>query len=133
MRKLFLALAVVIPGLLLVPLAASAANSPAQIINCAGTPPWCFNPNPIQITAGSTVTWTNQDIEQHTVTAIDRSFSSDALNQNLLDPTNSIPAINYPASVPIESQIQTMAPGVALMNNLLEKGIQFPARATPRC
>ena len=68
MRKQFLALAVVFPGLLLVPLAASAANSPAQIINCAGTPPWCFSPNPIQITARSTVTWTNAGQVVHTVT-----------------------------------------------------------------
>jgi plastocyanin len=69
MRKLVLALAVVIPGLLMVPLAASAANSPAQIINCAGAPPWCFSPNPIQITAGSTVTWTNATGPTHTSTS----------------------------------------------------------------
>lgn len=67
-RKL-LALAVVIPGVLLLPLAASAANSPAQIINCAGAPPWCFSPKPIQITVGSTVTWTNTTAPTHTSTS----------------------------------------------------------------
>ena len=51
------------------PLAASAANSPAQIINCAGAPPWCFSPNPIRITAGSTVTWTNNTGPTHTSTS----------------------------------------------------------------
>lgn len=69
MRRLFLAFAIVIPGLLVVPLAASAANSPAQIVNCSGTPPWCFNPNPIRISIGSTVTWTNTTAPTHTATS----------------------------------------------------------------
>jgi plastocyanin len=69
MRKLFVALAVAIPGLLWLPLAASAANSPAQIVNCAGATPWCFSPNPIRITAGSTVTWTNTTAPTHTSTS----------------------------------------------------------------
>src|SRR2546423_10466312 len=69
MRRLFLALAVAIPGLLLVPLVASAANAPARIVDCAGTPPWCFSPNPIQITVGSTVTWTNATGPTHTATS----------------------------------------------------------------
>jgi plastocyanin len=67
MRKLVLAFAVVIPGLLFVSLAASAANSSAQIVNCGGT--WCFSPNPIRITAGSTVTWTNTTGPTHTSTS----------------------------------------------------------------
>ncbi len=69
MRKLFLALSVAIPGLLLVPLAASAANAPAQIIDCSGATSWCFSPNPIQITVGSTVTWTNNTGTRHTATS----------------------------------------------------------------
>jgi|SRR5438128_860767 len=69
MRKLFLACAIAIPGLLFVPLAASAANSPAQIVNCAATTPWCFSPDPIRITAGSTVTWTNATAPTHTATS----------------------------------------------------------------
>ncbi len=56
MRKVFLAIAMALPGLLLVPLAASAANAPAQIVDCSGAAPWCFSPNPIRVTAGSTVT-----------------------------------------------------------------------------
>ena len=58
-----------IPGLLLAPLAASAANAPAQIINCSGSASWCFSPNPIQIAAGSTVTWTNNTGPRHTATS----------------------------------------------------------------
>ena len=69
MRRLFLAFAVAIPGLLLGPLVASAANAPARIIDCSGAASWCFSPNPIQITAGSTVTWTNSTGPRHTATS----------------------------------------------------------------
>src|ERR1700682_1593255 len=69
MRRLFLALAIFVPGWLLGSLAASAANTPAQIITCAGTPPWCFSPKPIQVTVGSTVTWINGTAPTHTATS----------------------------------------------------------------
>jgi len=69
MRRLLLALAIVVPGWLLGSLVASATNSPAQIVNCAGTPPWCFSPKPIQVTVGSTVTWTNATAPVHTATS----------------------------------------------------------------
>jgi plastocyanin len=69
MRRLLLAIAIVVPGWLLAPLAASAANTSAQIINCAGTTPWCFSPKPIQVTVGSTVTWTNSTAPTHTATS----------------------------------------------------------------
>jgi plastocyanin len=69
MRRFFLALAIVVPGWLLGSLAASAANTPAQIITCAGTAPWCFSPKPIQITVGSTVTWANGTAPTHTATS----------------------------------------------------------------
>jgi plastocyanin len=69
MRRLFLAFAIVSPGLLLGPLAANAANSMAQIVNCGGAPQWCFSPNPIRITVGSTVTWTNTTTPTHTATS----------------------------------------------------------------
>ena len=69
MRKLLVVFAIVVPGLLSVPLMASAANSPAQIVNCAGAPPWCFSPNPVRITVGSTVTWNNATGPTHTATS----------------------------------------------------------------
>ena len=69
MRRLFLAFAIVIPALLLGPLTASAANSPAQIVNCTAATPWCFSPNPIRITVGSTVTWNNATGVTHTSTS----------------------------------------------------------------
>lgn len=39
-----------------------------------------FSPVAVTVPAGTTVTWTNKDIEQHTVTARYKAFNSDALN-----------------------------------------------------
>ena len=69
MRRLLLAFAIALPALLVAPVAASAANAPARIVDCAGIPPWCFSPNPIQITVGSTVTWMNNTGPMHTATS----------------------------------------------------------------
>src|SRR2546421_4843926 len=69
MRKVFLAIAMALPGLLLVPMAASAANASAQIVDCSGAAPWCFSPNPIRVTVGSTVTWMNNTAPRHTATS----------------------------------------------------------------
>jgi plastocyanin len=69
MRRSLLALTIVVPALLVGPLVASAANTPAQIVNCTGTPPWCFSPKPIQVTVGSTVTWANNTAITHTATS----------------------------------------------------------------
>lgn len=41
---------------------------------------FAFSPAAITVTAGTTVTWTNLDIEQHTVTERDHSFDSDAIS-----------------------------------------------------
>ena len=40
---------------------------------------FAFSPTTISVPVGSTVTWTNNDVEQHTVTARDRGFDSDAI------------------------------------------------------
>jgi plastocyanin len=39
-----------------------------------------FSPDPIEISAGDTVTWTNEDDFAHTVTADDDSFDSDNID-----------------------------------------------------
>ncbi len=91
MRKLFLALGLVIAGVVLGPLAASAANSPAQIVDCAGTPPWCFSPNPIRITVGSTVTWTNATAPTHTSTS-----DTGAWNTGNIAPGGTSSAVSFP-------------------------------------
>lgn len=66
-RALLLPLAVIAVALL-ASVAASAANSPAQIVTCPGFS-GCFSPNPIQIPAGSTVTWLNNTSLTHTATS----------------------------------------------------------------
>jgi plastocyanin len=38
-----------------------------------------FAPAAITVPEGATVTWTNDDVEQHTVTAKDRAFDSDII------------------------------------------------------
>jgi plastocyanin len=50
------------------------AASAVKIANFA------FGPAAITVPAGTTVIWTNADIEQHTITARDRTFNSDALD-----------------------------------------------------
>jgi plastocyanin len=93
MRKVFLAIAIAVPGLLSVPLVASAANSAAQIVNCAATPPWCFSPNPIQITAGSTVTWANATGVTHTATS-----NSGTWTTGNIAPGGTSTAVAFPAA-----------------------------------
>jgi plastocyanin len=41
---------------------------------------FAFNPPVITVPVGTTVTWTNDDVEQHTATADDKSFDSDVVN-----------------------------------------------------
>ncbi len=40
---------------------------------------FAFTPAAIVVPVGSTVTWTNQDLEEHTVTAHDNTFASDVV------------------------------------------------------
>jgi plastocyanin len=47
--------------------AAPSADTPVDIRDFA------FNPNPVEITAGGSVTWTNQDAVPHTATGVDRA------------------------------------------------------------
>ena len=69
MRKILLAVAALLPVSLATGISVSASNSAAQIVNCTATTPWCFSPNPIRITVGSTVTWTNTTAPTHTATS----------------------------------------------------------------
>ncbi|MFN8677889.1 MAG: cupredoxin family copper-binding protein [Thermomicrobiales bacterium] len=46
---------------------AAAADTPVDIRDFA------FNPNPVEIAAGGSVTWTNQDAVPHTATGVDRA------------------------------------------------------------
>jgi plastocyanin len=68
MRRLLLASVVAVSGALLGSLTAAAATSSARIVNC---PPafGCFTPNPIRITVGDRVSWTNSAGVTHTSTS----------------------------------------------------------------
>jgi plastocyanin len=53
----------------------TAAAPSGRTLN-AGIKSLSFQPNRIEVTAGTTVTWTNKDPLEHSVTAVDRSFDS---------------------------------------------------------
>jgi plastocyanin len=61
--------------------AASAAAPPSAggAANAVTIKDFAFGPGTITVSAGSTVTWTNQDTAGHTVTADDGSFDSKTL------------------------------------------------------
>jgi plastocyanin len=89
MRKLVLAVATFVPALLVAGITVSAANSPAQIVNCS-TATACYSPNPIRVTVGSTVTWMNSTSLAHTATS-----DTGAWNSGTLAPGGTSSAITF--------------------------------------
>lgn len=75
MRKLLLACALLVPGMLIAQVVASAATSPAQIVTCS-TATACYSPNPITVPAGTTVTWMNGTGLPHTATSDTAAWST---------------------------------------------------------
>jgi plastocyanin len=69
MRKVLVIVALALTAVLAVSVSAAAANTSAQIVTCSSNPFGCFSPNPIRITAGSSVTWTNNTGPTHTSTS----------------------------------------------------------------
>ena len=61
------------------PSAAPSAPAPAATGSAVSIASFSFEPAEITISAGTTVTWTNNDSAGHTVTADDGSFKSDTL------------------------------------------------------
>jgi len=78
MRKLLIAAVALLPGLLAAGISVSAANSSAQIVDCAPAP-GCFSPNPIAIKVGDTVTWTNNASVTHTSTSNTGAWNTGSL------------------------------------------------------
>jgi plastocyanin len=89
MRKLLLAVGALVPALLLAGISVSAANSPAQIVNCS-TATACYSPNPIHLTVGSTVTWMNGTGLAHTATS-----DTGAWNTGTIAPGGTSSAITF--------------------------------------
>ncbi|MHB8618287.1 MAG: cupredoxin domain-containing protein [Chloroflexota bacterium] len=60
---------------------ASASVQPTAVAtNTVSIKDFDFKPAAITIHVGTAVTWTNNDIEQHTITARDKAFNSDVIN-----------------------------------------------------
>jgi plastocyanin len=59
--------------------AATTAQPTPVAANAVSIENFEFTPPVITVPVGTTVTWTNKDVEQHTVTARDKSFNSDAV------------------------------------------------------
>ena len=74
-RLIFTAIAVALVGIVtgLLPGCAS-TSTPKQAANEVIIMGRAFKPNPITVTAGTTVTWTNQDPQSHVVTSDDGLF-----------------------------------------------------------
>jgi amicyanin len=72
------------PGMDMPPASASATSADSPPPPGGGTPvsisDFKFNPATLTIPAGTTVTWTNQDEEPHTIAAKDGSFHSPGLD-----------------------------------------------------
>lgn len=63
--------------------AASASVQPTAVAtNTVSIQDFDFKPAVITIPTGTTVTWANKDVEQHTVTARDKAFNSDVINND---------------------------------------------------
>lgn len=60
--------------------AATAMAGPPVATKAVSVRNFAFKPPAITVPVGTTVNWTNDDIEQHTATADDKSFDSDVIN-----------------------------------------------------
>jgi plastocyanin len=68
MQRFLLGAAIGLIASVALPVPAVAATSSAQIVGCAATT-WCFSPNPIQVSVGTAITWSNTTAPNHTATS----------------------------------------------------------------
>jgi plastocyanin len=78
MRKFVFAIAATVLAILAAAISVSAANSPAQIVNCS-TATACYSPNPIRVTVGSSVSWMNGTSIAHTATSDTGAWNTGAI------------------------------------------------------
>jgi plastocyanin len=60
---------------------------------------FAFDPSTLEVTAGTEVTWTNQDPAQHTVTADDGSFDSGPIDQGATFTTTVNAPVTYVCAI----------------------------------
>ncbi len=75
-RLIFTAIAVALVGIVtgLLPGCPAPASTPKPAANEVTVLGRAYSPNPITVTAGTTITWTNQDLTTHTITSYDELF-----------------------------------------------------------
>ena len=78
MRRLLLVTGAALTALLVSAVAAGAANASAQIVNCS-TATACYSPDPIRVTTGATITWSNGTSLAHTATADSGAWDTGAI------------------------------------------------------
>ena len=127
MRKGLLVFGFVVTAMLAAPVAGAAANSPAQIVNCAGSPPWCFSPNPIRITAGSTITWTNSTSVTHTATSTSGAWDTGDIGAGQ---TSSAVAFNSPGTFSYRCSIHQSMTGTVIVTAAATTAPAATARPT---
>ena len=127
MRRLVLACAAVTVGLLLVPLSAAAATSSARIVNC---PPAiaCFSPNPIRVTVGDRVTWTNNSSLTHTATSNTGAWDTGTITPGA---TSGAVAFNTVGTFAYHCAIHPSMTGSVIVSAAPSVGTSPPVRLAP--
>lgn len=78
LRRIVLIAGTVLTALIASALIASAANTAAQIVTCS-TATACYSPDPIRVTTGTTITWSNGTSLAHTATADSGAWDTGAI------------------------------------------------------
>jgi plastocyanin len=112
MRRLLLIPAIASVLMLSGSVVGSAATSAAQIIGCTATT-WCFSPNPIVVTAGSSVTWTNNTGVTHTATSDTAAWTTGNIGAGA---TSAAVTFNTPGSFAYHCAIHPFMTGTVVVN-----------------
>jgi plastocyanin len=127
MRRLFAIPAIASLLLLLGTIGAGAATSAARIVSCAGTT-WCFSPNPIVVTAGSAVTWTNSTGVTHTATSDTGAWTTGNIGAGA---TGGPVTFNTPGSFAYHCAIHPFMTGSVVVNAATAPSAAPSASAAP--
>jgi len=114
-------------GTLATPLPAAAATSSARIENC---PPAiaCFSPNPIRVTAGDRVTWTNDAGVTHTSTSDTGAWDTGNVAPGA---TSGSIAFNTAGTFPFHCAIHPSMTGSVIVSAAASVAASPPVRLAP--